>query len=58
MGDIMRKNSSLLWYILIIVLLTAGISAAMARWTEGSPDITFRLSAAISLPCLILAVVA
>ena len=54
----MRKNSSLLWYILIIVLLTAGISAVMARWTEGSPDITFRLSAAISLPCLILAVIA
>lgn len=54
----MRKNTSLLWYILTILILTAGISAVMARWTEGTPGVTFWTSAAISLPCLILAAVA
>ena len=52
----MRKNTSLLWEILIILVLAVGISAAMARWTEGSPDITFWTSVCISIPCLILAV--
>ena len=53
----MCKKSSLLWIILVILVLAGGISAAMAHWTEGSPNITFWTSAAISIPCLILAVI-
>ena len=54
----MRKNSSLLWYILIIVILTAGIAAVMAHWTEGDPGLTFRIAAGISFPFLILSAIA
>lgn len=54
----MRKNTSLFWYILTILVLTLGISAVMARWTEGDGGITFRISAAVSLPFLIGAVFA
>ena len=54
----MRKNTSWLWYILIIAVLTAGISAAVARWTEGEFRMTFRLAAGLSLPFLILSVLA
>ena len=54
----MRKNTSWLWYILIIAVLTAGIAAAVARWTEGEFRMTFRLAAGLSLPFLILSVLA
>ena len=54
----MRKNTSWLWYILIIAVLTAGIAAAAARWTEGEFWMTFRLAAGLSLPFLILSVLA
>lgn len=56
MGEYMRKNTSLLWIILIIIALTAGISAAMAQWTEGTHGITFWASAGICIPCMILGV--
>lgn len=58
MGENMRKNTSWLWYILIIAVLTAGIAAAAARWTEGEFWMTFRLAAGLSLPFLILSVLA
>ena len=54
----MRKNTSLLWYILTIIILTAGISAAMAHWTEGEGSVTFWISAALCVPFLILSVIA
>ncbi|MBR6091096.1 MAG: hypothetical protein IKP86_14250 [Anaerolineaceae bacterium] len=54
----MHKNTSWIWYVLIIILLTAGIAAAAAHWTEGEPGLTFRTAAGISLPCLILSVLA
>ena len=54
----MRKNTSLLWYILIIIILTAGISAVMAHWTEGEGSVTFWISAALCVPFLILSVIA
>ena len=46
----MTKKTSLPWYILVILILTAGISAATAHWTEGERGVTFWTSAAISLP--------
>ena len=52
----MTKKTSLPWYILVILILTAGISAVTAHWTEGERGVTFWTSAAISLPCLVLAV--
>ena len=54
----MRKNASLLNYILTILVLTAGISAAMAHWTEGAPGITFWTSAGICVVFLILCCIA
>ena len=54
----MRKNTSWLWYILIIAVLTGGIAAAVAQWTEGEFWLTFRLAAGLSLPFLILSVLA
>lgn len=52
----MRKNTSLLRYILIIVILTGGIAFAAARWTEGEFWLTFRLAAGTCVPFLILSI--
>ncbi|MBQ6505212.1 MAG: hypothetical protein IJI57_14995 [Flexilinea sp.] len=56
MGENMRKNTSWLRYILIIVVLTGGIAAAVARWTEGEFWMTFRLAAGLSILFLVLSV--
>ena len=45
----MTKKSSLVWYLLVILLMTAVIAAATAKWTQGTPEITFRAAAVISL---------
>ena len=54
----MRKSNSLLWYILIIIAFTGGISAAVAHWTEGEAAVTFWISAAVCVPFLILSLIA
>lgn len=54
----MLKKTSLIRYSLFILLLTAGISAVMARWTEGGWTVTFGAAALISLVFLSLAVFA
>ena len=53
----MSKKTSLPLTILIIILLTAVTAAAMAKWTQGAPEVTFRAAACISLPFYILAVI-
>ena len=44
-----KKSTNIVWYILVVLILSALTAWCAANWTAGDPGVTFRAAAAASL---------